>query len=81
MNTYVLFVGGTKSLPKQPKEQNVLEVKGPLSFFLGPLLQVPRMLFAVSHSFDCVPTEMVLAEALSLSEGTAIFFGNMGKGE
>ena len=74
LNADVLFAGGTKSHPKQSREQNVPEVKGPLSFSLGLLLQVPKTLFTMSHSFDCVSTEMVLAEDLFYFVRKQLFF-------
>lgn len=60
-----MFVaGGTKSHPSQSRKQNVLEVKGPLCFFFsGASLKFSKTLLAMSHSFDCDATEMVLAEA------------------
>lgn len=59
-----MFVaGGTKSHPKQSRKQNVLEVKGPLSFFSGASLKFSKTFLAMSHSFNCDPTGMVLAEA------------------
>lgn len=62
-----MFVaGGTKSHPSQSRKQNVLEVKGPLFFFFffsGASLKFSKTLLAMSHSFDCDATEMVLTEA------------------
>lgn len=59
-----MFVaGGTKSHPSQSRKQNVLEVKGPLFFFSGASLKFSKTLLAMSHSFDCDATEMVLTEA------------------
>lgn len=51
------------------------------SFFLGPLSQVTKTLFTVSHSFDCVPTEMALSGALFHLVREQLFFwggGNIG---
>lgn len=78
LNTYVIFAGSTKSHPKQSREQNVLEVKVPISFFLEPRLLVPKMLFTMSDSYDCSYREGVSRGSLSLSEEAATFFGNMG---
>lgn len=61
----MLVAGGTKSHPSQSRKQNVLEVKGPRFFFFfpGASLKFSKTLLAMSHSFDCDATEMVLAEA------------------